>query len=119
MLNLKQKLRKEADKLWQKKILLRTSSCEVCNDYPYVVQAHHFYYKSNYGHLRYDLDNGIRLCKKCHFVLHHQDPKKIEEKIIEKRGEKWHKELQEKSREKLRLSYQTTSWYNEQIKRLS
>ena len=77
-MNPKQRLKLKADKLWYLKLI--QDECELCDNY--AIQVHHFYYKSSYGHLRYDLDNGISLCRGCHFVLHHQDPKKIEDKIF-------------------------------------
>jgi len=114
-MNKKQKLRSQCDKLWFE--LLLKEHCEVCNK-P-AVQVHHFYFKSSYGALRFDLDNGISLCQKCHYVLHTQDPKKIEMEIIEKRGKKWADRLEKKSRERPKPSYQTILYYNEQIERLN
>ncbi len=105
----KQKLRSKADELWFSKYC--QPLCEVC--YNVAIQCHHFYYKSSYGHLRYDPDNGISLCQKCHFVLHRQDPKKIEEQIIARRGIKWYNKLKKKSQEKLKPRYQTISYYDQ------
>ena len=105
--NKKRKLAKIADKLWFE--LLIKPKCEVCGSK--AIQVHHYYFKGSYGHLRYDLNNGISLCQGCHFVLHHQDAKRIEERIIEKRGAKWFYQLQKKSRERP-VSYQTIEWYN-------
>ena len=69
--------------------------CEVCGKK--AVYLHHFWYKRNYPHLRFDPDNLISLCISCHPALHFQDPKKIESKIIEKRGKKWHSTLQNRA----------------------
>lgn len=113
-MNPKQRLRNEADKIWYEKHL--EENCEICGCSEHL-QVHHFYYKSSYGHLRYNDNNAITLCRGCHFILHHQDPKKIEEKIIAQRGNRWFKSLQKKSREKL-FSFQTISWYNKQIELL-
>lgn len=115
MKNKKAQLRGKADKLWFQALL--KDNCEICGKI--AVQCHHFYRKSTYGHLRYDRENGVSLCKGCHFLAHHQDPKKIEEKIIEIRGQKWYKALQKKSRLKPKPSYQTISYYEEQIKLLT
>ena len=111
----KAKLRGEADKLWYQKYL--KDYCEVCGDYG-ILQGHHFYYKSSYSHLRYEKENHITLCKKCHFILHHQDAKKIEELIIEKRGQKWYNNLKEKSRERPLQGYLTIEYYKKQISKL-
>lgn len=104
---------RRADKLWYQRLLKR--KCEVCGKK--AIQVHHFYYKGSYGHLRYDLDNGISLCQGCHFVLHHQDPKKIEEKIIAVRGKKWFNKLQKKSQNRP-SSFKTIKYYEEVIKNL-
>uniref|UniRef100_A0A6M3Y1D4 HNH endonuclease n=1 Tax=viral metagenome TaxID=1070528 RepID=A0A6M3Y1D4_9ZZZZ len=83
-----------------------------------MVTPHHYYYRSGYGHLKYDLENGIILCRKCHFALHFgKDPKKIEDRIREVRGRKWENRLFKKSKEK-HYSYQTIDYYNKIIKQL-
>ena len=111
--NKKRKLAKTADKLWFIKCF--KPNCEVCGTK--AVQVHHFYYKGSYGHLRYDLDNGISLCQGCHFKLHFQDPKRVEEQIVEKKGKVWYNRLNKKSKERS-MSFQTISWYNKQIELL-
>lgn len=110
-----QRLRKQADKLWFRKYL--DECCKVCGSI-FGLQGHHYFYKSTYGHLRYDKDNHITLCKKCHFKLHHQDPKSVESKIAEKRGRAWLNRLSKKSKERPKSSYQTIQYYNNTIKQL-
>ena len=107
-------LRREADKLWFQAYL--KDRCEVCGQGG-VLQGHHFFYKGSYGYLRYFEDNCITLCMKCHFLLHHQDPKKIEQKIISKRGNGWYKKLSDQSK-KQHYSFQTLDWYRKNIERL-
>jgi len=111
----RKQLKNKADKLWYQKYL--KSVCEICGD-NYHLQAHHFYYRSSYGHLRYLEDNHITLCQKHHFVLHHQDPKKITDRIIEVRGQKWYDRLKEKALTKPKPSYQTIGYYKKQIEKL-
>lgn len=101
--------------LWYKAYL--KDNCEVCGGVG-TLQGHHFYYKGSFGFLRYDEDNHITLCKGCHFALHHRDPKKIEQIIIEKRGNEWLNRLREKSKEQ-HFSFQTILWYNKNIERLT
>jgi len=113
-MNPKSRLQHKADKLWYLKYL--RPACEVCGKK--AVQVHHFYYKGSYGHLRYNKDNAISLCMSCHFILHHQDPKKIEIKIIEARGQKWYKRLQEQALNKPEGSYLTMDYYRDKIKEL-
>ena len=115
MINKKQRLRDKADKLWFKKYL--KPNCEVCGNNG-VLQGHHFYFKGSYGYLRYNKDNHITLCRGCHFCLHHQDPKKIEEKIILARGKSWHNKLKRQAQNPP-SNYQTTiKWYEDNIKEL-
>lgn len=113
-MNPKKKLRKEADKLWYRKYL--KDQCEVCGKTE-ILQAHHFYYRLSYPHCRYLEENHITLCRACHFLLHHRDPKTIEEEIIKKRGKKWFDDLTQKSKERL-ISFQTIKWYNNNVARL-
>jgi len=115
MKNKKAILRKEADKLWYLNYL--KERCEICGS-NYGLQGHHFYYKGSYGHLRYDKDNHITLCMKCHFILHHQDPKTITEKIIEKRGKVWYNRLQARARNRPEGSFLTIAWFKGHIDRL-
>jgi len=89
----KNRLKNKCDHLWFE-VLLK-DRCEVCGEK--AIQVHHFYKKSSYGFLRYDLDNGISLCKHCHFVLHSQDPKMIEDNIEKARGKKWREKIRNKS----------------------
>ena len=112
----KKRLRDKADNLWFKKYL--KTSCEVCGQSD-VLQGHHYFYKGSYGHLRYNKENHITLCRGCHFVLHHQDPKKVEEKIKEARGKSWYNKLK-KQAQKPPINYQTTiGYYETAIKELT
>ena len=80
--------------------------------------AHHFWYRSNYGHLILDLDNGIGIGRSCHFTIHHKDPKKISEQIRAKRGEEWYQRLKHKAFNRPKSGYKTLFWLEEQIKKL-
>lgn len=111
----KKKLRTVADKAWFNKHA--EENCEVCGCSEYL-QVHHFYYKSSYGHLRYDDENAVTLCRRCHFILHHQDPKKIEDIIIDMRGPKWLNSLKKKANTPPPSSYQTIEYYKKIISHL-
>ena len=89
MKNKKKYLRQKADKLWYQ--LLLKDKCLVCPNK--AIQVHHYYYKGQYGFMRYDLENGISLCQSCHFILHHSDPKRITDKIEREMGKKWKEKL--------------------------
>ena len=110
----KKYLKNKADKLWFR--LYLKPDCEVCGK-P-AIQCHHFYYKRNYPHLRYDKDNAISLCRACHFVLHHQDPHLIEDTIIARKGLKWHKLLQKRAYKRPVGTFLTAQYYEDIIKQL-
>ena len=105
-------LRSKCDKLWFGILIYKHPRCEVCG--VETQQIHHYWHKGSYGHLRYDLDNGIGLCMKHHSVLHFRDAKTIESIIIEKRGEKWNKELLLRARS-APTSFKNVSWYKSKI----
>lgn len=72
-------LRKKADKLWSVLILLLATPdgatgavCAVCNEQP-AISAHHVFHKSMHGRFRYDIRNGVPICRKCHF-MERRDP---------------------------------------------
>ena len=119
----KAKLRKQADRLWYEKAMegyedsVGATKCMACDNN--AQQIHHFYYKSSYSHLRYDMDNATPLCMHCHFLLHHQDPKKIEELIVAERGKKWNNRLKNKANKRPLQGYLTIKYYEDIIKNLS
>lgn len=116
MKNPKTRLRNKASKMWKILIIDRHGpNCELCGG-NWRITAHHFFYKSSSGHLRYDLNNGICLCAKCHARLHFRDPKLVEGEIIKKRGKKWYNKLEKKAHDKPKSSYLTIKYYNDKIK---
>ena len=117
MSNPKKRLRDEADKLWKYKIIGDRKLCEVCEKEP-VETGHHFFPKSAYGHLRYELTNGIAIGRTCHFRHHHVGDPTIHQTIIEKRGEKWYSALKAKALQRPKASFQTVRWYKQVIKQL-
>ena len=110
----KAKLRSKADVLWHNKLL--KENCELCG-VTYGLQVHHFFYKGSHAFLRYNLDNGITLCSREHFVLHHRDPKLITDKIIEIRGQEWYNKLKEQAKNSPK-SFQTIKYYTDLIESL-
>ena len=111
----KKHLRIIADQLWRMVGVKVWGSVCICGKQ--TIHGHHYYYRGSYGHLRYDLDNFVPLCNGCHFTLHFQDPKKVEERIVAFRGQKWYKRLQKKSQERPQ-SFQTVGWYKSIISQL-
>lgn len=111
----KKRLRRQADKLWFD-IIMKAEGCEVCGKIGQ--QAHHFFPKGQFGHLRYNLENGICLCGACHFAHHHKADPRIHQTIIEKRGKKWYNKLLNQSRNSP-ASYQTKGYYSAVIDKLN
>ena len=114
----KKRLRSQADVLWFKACLKRYGGkCELTN-HDYMIQSHHFFPKSSYPMLRYDLDNGVLLTKGLHFNHHQKGDPTVHQRIIDKRGIKWYKKLLKRSHLKLRNSYTTIGYYEKIIKGL-
>ena len=113
----KAKLRAKADHLWTEIILCREPFCEVCREPS--KQAHHFFPKNLYPQLRYDLQNGIGLCMRCHFFHHHRGEPSIHATILNHRGPKWFQRLKKKSKKKFKPSFQNTAYYEKVINQLN
>ena len=60
------------DDLWKQLIILIANNrCERCYS-PKTLQAHHIYSRT-YWTIRYDLKNGVCLCRKCHIYWAHKN----------------------------------------------
>jgi 5-methylcytosine-specific restriction endonuclease McrA len=119
----KQKLRSQADQIWFLKAMELYAdefggvACEICGDR--ATQIHHFFRKSSHPNLRYCFENGIPICVKCHAKITFQDPKTLEEIIINGRGKKWHKNLLKMANQKLKPSSLNVKYYETILQRLS
>ena len=56
--------RKICDKLWRDAVIKRAGQCEWCYSTK-VLQAHHIFSRT-YWAVRFDLENGVCLCRYCH-----------------------------------------------------
>lgn len=64
--------RRTCDDLWKEVVKKRAGfKCEKCGNTRYL-QAHHIIPRTNYA-LRYDLKNGVALCRRCHLFWSHKD----------------------------------------------
>lgn len=60
-------MRSEEYKLWRKSVFERDLyTCQCCGKMTHDIEAHHLDNFADYKEKRYDIENGITLCKKCH-----------------------------------------------------
>jgi 5-methylcytosine-specific restriction endonuclease McrA len=70
-------------KTWRKRVLDRDlHTCKICGSKKNPV-AHHIIEAQDSPDLRYDIDNGITLCKKCHIAIHVKDSHRFIESLQE------------------------------------
>lgn len=113
------KLESKAKKLWQMACLERWGNlCECCGQT--ASAFHHFLPKSRSNHLRYDVKNGVPLCRECHYTIHfsHDTLKRrgVENAIIDNRGTEWLEYIEAGSRVRINKN---KMWLEEQIARLT
>jgi cytochrome c553 len=85
-------LRNKADALLQEYIRKHNDSCFICAGE--LSCGHHYFPKSMSAVLRYNLDNIIPICVKCHFRHHNGDPT-IHAAVLKYKGQKWNDRLNE------------------------
>jgi len=108
--------RKEADKLWKKAVFEKWGKlCEVCGK-P-ASDPHHFFPKGQFGHLRYSLENSVPLCRSCHFSHHQKGDPRIQQKIINRRGDNWFESLKEQAKKNPK-SFKNLGWYESHTEKL-
>ena len=109
----KQLIEEEALKLWSQ-IVLRKGNyrCLVCGKE--AVHSHHFIFKSQSLVLRFDVRNGIPLCRECHASIHfRQDPITIGI-ITNKKGREWLRYIE--IRKRIKGITKTKKWTEEQLR---
>lgn len=82
----------KADKLMQEIGRKENDYCLVCGgEYNCL---HHYITKGASFYLRYDFRNLIPVCVGCHFKIHQTNDPNINFIIVQKKGKKWHEEIQ-------------------------
>jgi hypothetical protein len=57
---------------WRKAVLRRDAfTCQTCGQVGGKLEAHHIKHWASHPEYRFDVDNGLTLCKKCHYDEHH------------------------------------------------
>ena len=112
----KKHLKETADQFWKLACIKAWGqNCEVC--LAPGVDIHHFYPRNCYGILRLVIENGVILCRGCHFKHHFKADPAIHQAVIEKRGKVWDNKLKKQSQEEF-ISGQTIGYYKETIEEL-
>ena len=112
----KKRLRDEADRLWHLACIKKWGNRGFFTG-QIATKCHHFYPKSNYAHLRYDIDNGVPIIWPQHYKLENYD-KSMEAEIAMKRGKVWYNRLQARARNRPEGSFLTIAWFKGHIDRL-
>ena len=97
--NTRKKLILQADKLWADLIKARDGKCIYCGSQK-MLNAHHIFSKARHGNLRWNTDNGITLCAKCHIYGVHVNPAPYMLRIIEYVGMETMEKLREQAKQK-------------------
>ena len=93
-----------------------SDKCLICGQSP--ITFHHFYAKGSYGHMIYEVFNGVPLCQSHHYSLHFTNRRtQIEEEIKRKRGKAWSDKLYKMSKNR-QSSFKTLDWLQKQNKKL-
>jgi hypothetical protein len=122
---LKNRLEKEADRLWH------IACCKYWGDDCFfkdspkksekhetkVKHCHHYFPKGRYPELRYDIMNGIPCCWPDHYKAEKIDRTMLAD-IIVTRGKKWYNDLLKKT-QVTRYSFETVEYYQKIIKDLN
>jgi hypothetical protein len=91
----KKKLEEECDRLWSKCIIARDKTCRYYNTDSDRLSAHHIRSRTHKS-TRWDLDNGICLSWKVHF-LQKANPERFQDMVIEIIGDGKYQALKSKS----------------------
>ncbi len=107
------KYRNRCDKLMQQIYTKKYPKCDVCGEPTNCM--HHFVEKSRSNRLRYEEENLIPVCKRCHMFIHNRTGRfglnnivrsySTQDIIIEKRGgKKWKDKMEKLGRETIKVN---------------
>lgn len=81
---------------WSQKVIDKYGdSCLLCSRE--LGPVHHFYSRSQYPDLAWEVENGVQLCQDCHTKIEHgnknHNQKYYKKKVIKRRGFEWYEKL--------------------------
>lgn len=106
-------MRNKCDNLLTPIIKARHPNCLLCGNLTEV--AHHHVHKSKSNRLRYELDNLINLCGRCHVRLHANESYWAS-KVVEIKGIEWFQRIEKMNHELVKVD---VHWYIEHYERLN
>jgi len=56
-------------RIWRVKVIRRDKRCRICGEIR-DRQAHHINHATYFPQLRFEVENGVTLCKRCHIQFH-------------------------------------------------
>lgn len=69
---LRRNLNSKEYRFWRSEVFKRDEfTCVMCNVKGGYLHAHHIFHWSDFANLRFDIDNGLTMCIKCHYRIHH------------------------------------------------
>ncbi len=99
----KKKIMKAMDRMWSHLIFATYGNrCVLCGK-P-AVDSHHIIRRSKSNALRYDIKNGVPLCKGCHFFGIHKGSTEHHKALLEWIGEEKYAYLQQKKNEYTKMN---------------
>jgi len=75
--------------LWRQIVAYNKTTCEWCHMPSMVFQAHHVVTKGSSCALRFEPENGVYLCKGCHFKVHNFGYLDFSEWFLKNHAERW------------------------------
>ncbi len=106
------KILKDTHDLWSIAIRKRDKKCVMCGTAEYLEAHHCIVHSARAGAMKFELDNGICLCRNCHIFIFHQ-------KWGQRQGKEWYDRLsriidsrvsKERQEEIERLAHECHKW---------